>query len=151
MDVDRVNDLAKHTRAAYEAEIAKEWTKAYDLHEAAMLLWKAFAGTAARFPDMKEKLYKQMGERRAELHKSRLDTLQPFAKQGKPVPEKVPMQPTYSLIRRGLWDEVSPAEMPLSEEATARLLSLTMVCPQPETGWKLGLLITNSKNSHTHK
>jgi hypothetical protein len=127
MDANRVNDLIVHTKEAYDAEINGKWSQAYDLHEKAMRHWKEFAGTMARLPNMEDKLYKQVAEKRVELHKSRLDTIRPFAKGGKPVPGTVTMHPSSSLIKRGLWDFLSPAEMPLSEESTARLLSLTMV------------------------
>ena len=55
MDVGRVNDLVLHSREAYDAEIANDWTRAYELHERAIQQWKDLAGSAARFfPDMTE-------------------------------------------------------------------------------------------------
>ena len=123
-----MDNLSLRTREAYDAEVANEWTRAYELHEGAMQLWKEFAGTAGMFPGAIQKHLKQIAEKRAELHKSRLDAIRPFAKQGKPVPETVRMHPSRSLVRNGVWDCMSPAQMPLSEELTAGLLNLTMVC-----------------------
>jgi len=129
MDKKKLEELVGHSRAAYDAEVALQWSEAYGLHEKAVALWGDFAGSAGLsvFANPEEKMLKRLAVRRRDLHRRRLAVLQPFARGGRPVPDRVKMHPSLALTMMGLAEWVTPAEMPPAEEVSSENLRLTLV------------------------
>lgn len=126
MDKGKMDELLVSSRAAYDAELAGQWLRAYNLHTKAAEMWSDYAQTAGRFNNI-EKIYKRLAIKRAELHRQRLDTLRPFAKDGSPVPEVVPMHPSSELLQIGLWDKIRTEDVPVRPNMEPEVLSLTRV------------------------
>lgn len=126
MDKSKMAELIVSSQAAYDAELAGQWERAYDLHSNAAEMWSAHAQTAGRFHNI-QKIYKRLAVKRADLHRQRLDTLRPFVKNGSPVPEVIPMHPSSELVQIGLWDRIRTEDVPVSLNKELEVLSLTRV------------------------
>jgi hypothetical protein len=98
--------MALETKKAYDTEFSGNWMLAYELHDAAAKVWQAHADTAQRENPI-EQIYRIFSKQRVELHKERMAYLEPFAKNGKPVPSPVAMHPVFGLTAAGFTELVT--------------------------------------------
>jgi len=126
-DVDKLQELYEQTREPYNAEMSGQLEQAYELHIKAVSLWAAYGSTAGVF-SRTDRVYKRLIEKRRDLHQQRVDTLQPFVKGGKPIPERLLMQPSIRLTALALTERVSSGEIATAGQHVDQKLALTLVC-----------------------
>lgn len=126
MTEEKLEEVYQLTKNAYDAEYEQKWELAYDLHNTAKNQWTAFAGTA-RTMSTGDQVLRRMAERRAELHVQRMNTLQPFTKDGKQVPKMLIMHPSERLTKLGLSELVDLEQMATAEKRVEETMPLTLV------------------------
>ncbi|KAH7018063.1 uncharacterized protein B0I36DRAFT_354381 [Microdochium trichocladiopsis] len=100
------------SKSAYQAEQSARWSEAYDLHKKATEDYAAFLKKPVKqVPWQYGKSYLQYSQYRKRLHLERMAYIQPWAKGGHPVPERVIMHPSNTLTVRGFSESGDMVEL----------------------------------------
>ena len=125
LDKSKVDELYTLSSSAYDVELIGS-SKAFDLHTSAISQWSASADTA-RTLSTTEQLFRTMALRKYDLHKQRLNTLQLFIKQGKPLTEVRDYQSSDWLIRNGYFGRAGLYTIRTAGERLEETMPLTQV------------------------